>query len=72
MLRHSKEKPFACWECGKAYKSKTALRWHVRSHDGKLFKCDKYVQLFDTFETFDYNTKQVLTINLLNFLNWNN
>jgi hypothetical protein len=43
MLRHSKEKPFTCWECGKAYKSKTALRWHVRSHDGKLFKCDKYV-----------------------------
>lgn len=41
MLRHSKDKPFTCNECGKAYKSRTALRWHVRSHDGKLFKCSK-------------------------------
>ena len=38
--------PFACQECGKAYKSKTALRWHVRSHKtGNLFKCDKLVAL---------------------------
>ena len=57
MRTHSNERPFSCTTCQKAFKAKSDLLKHTRSHDGtkKPFLCNICGKIFSSESGFTYH-----------------